>query len=175
MHTLKSEYAIRSARVEELPLLAYIEQSAAIRFLDTPYAFLAGAKPLPIEFVRQRFQAGQIWVAVDQQDTVVGHAITREVDDTLYLQEIDIEPQHGQKGLGSALVNTVRSWAKISGYSVMSLSTFRYIPWNAPFYSKLGFDILDESDLTAGFQEIRKQESASGLPISERVIMHCEL
>jgi GNAT superfamily N-acetyltransferase len=112
---------------------------------------------------------------VDHQDTVVGYAITREVDDTLYLQEIDIEPQHGQKGLGSALVDTVRSWAKLSGYSVMSLSTFRDIPWNAPFYSKLGFVILDESFLTAGFQQIRSQENASGLPISERVIMHCEL
>jgi GNAT superfamily N-acetyltransferase len=175
MPTLKSEYAIRFARFEELTLLAHIEQSAAIRFLGTPYAFLVAAKPLPIEFVRQRFQAGQIWVAVDQQDTVVGYAITREVDDTLYLQEIDIEPQHGQKGLGSALVDTVRSWAKLSGYSAMSLSTFRDIPWNAPFYSKLGFVILDESVLTAGFQQIRRQENASGLPISERVIMHCEL
>jgi GNAT superfamily N-acetyltransferase len=97
------------------------------------------------------------------------------VDDTLYLQEIDIEPKHGQKGLGSALVDTVRSWAKLSGYSVISLSTFRDIPWNAPFYSKLGFGILDESELTEGFQQIRRQEKASGLPISERVIMHCEL
>jgi hypothetical protein len=63
MPTLKSEYAIRFARFEELTLLAHIEQSAAIRFLGTPYAFLVAAKPLPIEFVRQRFQAGQIWVA----------------------------------------------------------------------------------------------------------------
>jgi ribosomal protein S18 acetylase RimI-like enzyme len=175
LQTLKSAYTIRSAQAEELTLLAHIEQSAAVRFLDTPYAFLVEAKPLPLEFVQQRYQVGQVWVVVAPQDTVVGYAVTREVDDTLYLQEIDIDPKHGQQGLGYALVDTVRSWAKLSGYSVMSLSTFRDIPWNAPFYSKLGFDILDESDLTAGFQQIRKQESTSGLPISERVIMHCEL
>jgi GNAT superfamily N-acetyltransferase len=158
MQTLELGYSIRSARIEELTLLAHIEQSAAIRFLDTPYSFLVDAKPLSLGFVQQRFQAGQVWVAVDRQDTVIGFAVTREVDDTLYLQEIDIEPKHGQKGLGYSLVNMVRSWAKLSGYGVMSLSTFRDIPWNAPFYSKLGFRILDESELTAGFQRIRLQE-----------------
>jgi GNAT superfamily N-acetyltransferase len=175
MQTLESGYTIRSARVEELTLLAHIEQSAAIRFLDTPYAFLVDAKLLPLDFMQQRFQVGQVWVVADRRDVVIGYAVTREVDDTLYLQEIDIEPKHGQKGLGYSLVDTVRSWAKLSGYSVMSLSTFRDIPWNAPFYSKLGFRILDESELTAGFQQIRLQEREAGLPISQRVIMHCEL
>ena len=73
--------------------------------------------------------------------------------------------------IGSALVNTVLVWAKRQGYSVMALSTFRDIPWNAPFYSKLGFHVLDESELTAGFQHIRLQEAEAGLPIANRVIM----
>jgi GNAT superfamily N-acetyltransferase len=175
MQNLELGYTIRSARVEKLPLLAHIEQLAAIRFLKTPYAFLVDAKPLLLDFVQQRFQEGQVWVVVNQQDVLIGFAVTREVDDTLYLQEIDIDPKHGQKGLGYALVDTVRSWAKLSDYSVMSLSTFRDIPWNAPFYSKLGFYILDEPELTNGFQQIRWQENEAGLPISDRVIMRCDL
>lgn len=175
MKTLEPGYKIRSARVEELTLLTQIEALAAVRFLNTPYAFLVEADSLPLDFIQQRFQAGQVWVAVDQQDRVVGYAVTREVDRTLYLQEIDVVPAHGQRGLGSALVHYVRAWAKQSHYDVMSLSTFRDIPWNVPFYSKLGFRILDESELTAGFQQIRRQEDEAGLPISERVIMHCEL
>jgi GNAT superfamily N-acetyltransferase len=175
MQSLELGYSIRSARIEELPLLAQIEKAAATRFRDTPYSFLVDAKPLPLDFVQQRLQAGQVWVAVNQQDIVVGFAITREVDDTLYLQEIDIDPQHGQKGLGTGLVKTIRSWAKLSGYSVMSLSTFRDIPWNAPFYAKLGFCILDESELLPGFRQIRQQEGEAGLPMGDRVIMYCEL
>jgi ribosomal protein S18 acetylase RimI-like enzyme len=175
MRILKSGYTIRPARVEELPLLARIEQSAAGLFLNTPYSFLVNAEPLPLEFVQQRFQAGQVWVAADQQDAVVGYAITREVDGTLYLQEIDVEPEHGQRGLGYALVDTVCSWATLQDYRLVSLSTFRDIPWNAPFYSKLGFRILDVAELTPGFQQIRLQEMEAGLPISERVIMYCEL
>jgi GNAT superfamily N-acetyltransferase len=175
MQTLKSGYTIRSARIEELPQLAPIEQAAAIRFRDTPYAFLADGEPLPIEFIQQRFQAGQVWVAVDLDDIVIGFAITREVDRTLYLQEIDIAPEHGQQGIGKALVETVQTWGKDSGYAVMSLSTFRDLPWNAPFYAKLGFRILDAAELTPGFQLIRAQEQEAGLPIADRVIMQCDL
>jgi GNAT superfamily N-acetyltransferase len=175
MKILESGYKIRSARVEELPLLAQIERSAAALFLDTPYAFLANDEPLSLDFVQQRFQPGQVWVAVDKQDVVVGFAITREVDETIYLQEMDVDPAHGRRGLGAALVETVCTWAKLQGHKAISLSTFRDLPWNAPFYAKLGFRILDESELSIGFQQIRRQERDAGLPISARVMMSYEL
>jgi predicted N-acetyltransferase YhbS len=170
---LESDYYIRSARAEELPLLLHIERSAARLFLDTPYAFLADADPLPLDFVQQQFQAGQVWVAVTQDDVVVGYAIACEVDATLYLQQIDVAPQHGRRGIGSALVGTVCAWAKHHGYGLVSLSTFRDIPWNAAFYSKLGFCPVDEAELTPGFQQIRLKEHDAGLPTSNRVMMHC--
>jgi hypothetical protein len=88
MIALESGYHIRSAHAEELALLAHIERSAAKLFLDTPYAFLVDADPLPLDLVKQQFQSGQVWVAVDRHKVVVGHAIAREVDDTLYLQQI---------------------------------------------------------------------------------------
>ncbi len=172
MKILELGYQIRSARVEELSLLSHIEQSASCLFLDTPYFFLVDANPLPLDFVQQQFQAGKVWVAVDRQDVVVGYAIAREVEDTLYLQQIDVTPDRGHRGIGSALVDTVCAWAKHHGYRIVSLSTFRDIPWNAPFYSKLGFRPLDEAELTTGFQQLRLKELAAGLPISERVIMY---
>ncbi len=172
---MKSSYKIRSARVEELPMLSEIEQSAARLFLDTPYAFLVNDEPLSLDFVQQQFQARQVWVAVDCHEIVVGYAIAREVNNTLYLQQIDVAPEHGRRGIGSALVKTVCDWAQQQGYGIVSLSTFRDIPWNAPLYSKLGFRVLDEAELTTGFQQIRIKELAAGLPISERVVMYCEL
>jgi GNAT superfamily N-acetyltransferase len=111
-------------------------------------------------------------VAVDGCEIVVGYAIAREVDDTLYLQQIDVEPEHGRRGIGTALVNTVCDWAKQQSYGIVSLSTFRDLPWNAPFYLKLGFHPVDEAELTTGFQQIRLKELAAGLPVFDRVIMH---
>jgi predicted N-acetyltransferase YhbS len=167
-----SNYRIRPARFEELPLLSHIENSAAALFLDTPYAFLVNDDPLSLDFVRQQFQAGRVWVAVDCDEIVVGYAIAREVDETLYLQQIDVEPEHGRRGIGSALVKTVCDWAQQQGYEIVSLSTFRDIPWNAPFYAKLGFRPVDEAELTTGFQQIRLKELAAGLPVLDRVIMY---
>jgi GNAT superfamily N-acetyltransferase len=96
---------------------------------------------------------------------------------------MDVDPAHGRRGLGAALVETVCDWARIQGYGVISLSTFRDLPWNAPFYAKLGFQILDESELSilhrrgfaSGFQQIRRQEQEAGLPIAARVIMSYQL
>lgn len=170
---MNSNYKIRSARVEELPLLSQIEDSAARLFLDTPYAFLVNDEPLSLDFVQQQFQAERVWVAVDCHE-IIGYAIAREVDNTLYLQQIDVAPEHGRRGIGSALVKTVCDWAQQQSYGIVSLSTFRDIPWNAPFYSKLGFRALDEAELTTGFQQIRIKELAAGLPISQRVVMYCE-
>lgn len=175
MRILESGYQIRAARVEELPLLSHIEELASCLFLNTPYSFLVDADPLSLELVQQRFQSGQVWVAVALHEAVVGYAIACEIDDTLYLQQIDVKPEHGQKGIGAAIVKTVCDWAKHHGYRIISLSTFRDIPWNAPFYSKLGFRPLDDAELTTGFQQLRLKEFEAGLPISERVIMQCVL
>jgi GNAT superfamily N-acetyltransferase len=172
---LESVYRVRAARVEELPLLSSIEQSAARLFLDTPYAFLVNDEPLSLDFVQQQFHAGRVWVAVDCHESVVGYAIAREVDDTLYLQQTDVEPEHGRRGIGSALINMVCNWATQQGYHIVSLSTFRDIPWNAPFYSKLGFRCVDEAKLTPNFQQLRLKELEAGLPIADRVIMQCVL
>jgi GNAT superfamily N-acetyltransferase len=172
---VNSSYKIRSARVEELPLLSQIEQSAARLFLDTPYAFLVNDDPLSLDFVQQEFHAGRVWVAMDCHEIVVGYAIAREIDETLYLQQIDVVPEHGRRGIGTALVTTVCAWAKQQGYAIVSLSTFRDIPWNAPFYSKLGFYPVDETELKKGFQQIRLKELEAGLPVSDRVIMYCVL
>ena len=88
---------------------------------------------------------------------------------------MDVTPEHGRRGIGSALVTTVYAWAKQQGYAIVSLSTFRDVLWNAPFYSKLGFFSVDEAELTTGFQQIRLKELEAGLPISDRVIMYCKL
>jgi predicted N-acetyltransferase YhbS len=175
MREFESSYKIRSARMEELNLLADIERSAAILFSDTPYSFLVGAEPLPLNFIEQQFQLGQVWVAVDRNDVVVGYAIARDLENTLYLQQIDVDPNHGRRGIGSRLVSKVCSWAKLHSYHVVSLSTFRDIPWNAPFYAKMGFRPLNEYELTPGFQQLRLKEAEVGLTISERVIMHYEV
>lgn len=174
MNTPFPGYKIQAARIEDLAPLAEIERAAATLFRDTPYAFLVDAEPLSLDFVIQQFQAGREWVAVDDRDIAVGYAIAQEVDGNAYLQQIDVHPSHGHRGIGRKLVEVVCAWAKQQNYRRIMLSTFRDIEWNAPFYAKLGFQILAETQLTEGFQQIRGKEVEMGLPIDQRVIMYRE-
>ena len=175
MNTLFPGYKIRAARLEDLVTLAEIERAAATLFRDTSYAFLVDAEPLSLDFVTQQFREGRVWVAVDDRDTSVGYAIGQDVDGNAYLQQIDVHPSYGRRGIGRELVEIVCVWAKHQNYSRILLSTFRDIEWNAPFYTKLGFQILPEVELTSGFQKIRRKEAEAGLPIDKRAIMYREL
>jgi ribosomal protein S18 acetylase RimI-like enzyme len=166
---------IRFAQVEDLEKLAGIERAAATLFCHTPYAFLVNDEPLSLNFVIQQFQAGRVWVAVDDRDVVVGYAIAQEVDGNAYLHEIDVHPAYGRRGIGRELVAIVCVWASQQNYHRILLSTFLDIEWNAPFYAKLGFRVLPEVELSVGFQQIRRKEAEAGLPIDRRVIMYRDL
>ena len=65
-----------------------------------------------------------------------GFAHVGDVDDGLHLHQLAVRPDHGRQGLGTALLSAVRSRA---GGRAVTLTTFRHIPWNEPWYRARGF------------------------------------
>jgi hypothetical protein len=57
-------------------------------------------------------------------------------------------------------VNAVSDWARYRGLPAVTLTTFRDVPWNGPFYAKLGFREL--SELSPGLAAMREHERAIG-------------
>lgn len=167
----EKSYTIRSAHREDLPSLPPIEQAAAQLFRTTNYAWIGDDEGMSLETLEHWFTSGKIWVVVDSHDAPVGFAIAREIDNTAYLHEIDIHPQHSRQGLGTHLIDAVTAWARENDYPHVTLSTFIDVPWNAPYYQRLGFHSLEESALGPGLQEVRAHEAESGLPIERRVCM----
>ena len=55
--------------------------------------------------------------------------------------------------------------------AALTLTTFRDVPWNAPYYARCGFHILDGDEITAGLETIRAREAARGLDRWPRVRM----
>jgi ribosomal protein S18 acetylase RimI-like enzyme len=168
-------YRIRQARHEDLPLLTQIEREAAIRFKPFGLAELLAAIVTPQEILVEACAEGHVWVAVGADDTPVGFAVASVIDGVAHLDELDVHPSHGRRGLGTALVETVCQWASDAGFAAMTLSTLRDIPWNAPFYERLGFRILRSDELTPGLQCLIEVEAEYGLPPQGRVIMRREL
>lgn len=175
MSDLSFEYTVRRAQITDLEHLAAIEQSAAFLFLETNYPFLAEFELLSSDFIKQQFDKGMIWTAADFNDEPIGFVVADDVDGTMYICEIDVNPSYGRRGIGRALIKAVCDWAKQEKYKTVSLSTMIDVPWNAPFYAKLGFQTVDNEDLSSGFRKLREKEDAAGLPLAKRVIMFKEL
>lgn len=84
-------------------------------------------------------------------------------------------PGHGRRGLGSALVGTVVEWAEQHGFSSLTLTTFRHLPFNAPFYRSLGFRELPDAGLPEQLAGMLVEEAESGLDRSTRIAMRLDL
>ena len=48
------------------------------------------------------------------------------------------------------------------GYTI-DLTTFTHVPWNAPFYARLGFTALDDAGLPQFLKDILEEEKLCGL------------
>jgi hypothetical protein len=73
--------------------------------------------------------------------------------------------------LGAQLLDFAQDHASDFGVQGLSLTTFRDVRWNAPYYSRLGFEIVGASDLTLGLASKLDGETSRGLAIWPRVAM----
>ena len=116
-----------------------------------------------------------LWVATDGEDRPVGFALVFEIDGYAHLDQLNVLPNHTQKGLGKALLRTVCEWARERGYPGVTLSTFRDVPWNGPFYSRHGFRVVQSKELTAGLAQLVERERKRGIRTDLRVIMRLDV
>jgi GNAT superfamily N-acetyltransferase len=172
---MATPYTIELARTTDLPHLPQIEREAAALFAGwaIPLAVLTETTP-PDEF-REAQEAGLLWVARGLDRSVLGFALVELVDGLPHLDEIDVHPAHGRRGIGRALVQAVCAWARTAGHAAVTLTTFRDIPWNAPFYARAGFRVVDPSALGPGLREVVADEARRGLDPGTRVVMRCEM
>lgn len=157
---------IRPMRLEEIETVRGIEQSSAARFRETDLAALADDAPTDARTLEARIRTDGALVAVDDDDVAIAFVIFRPLGADLYIEQIDVAPAHAGKRIGGALLAAVADRGV-----TLALSTFRDIPWNAPWYRRLGFvDIADDA-LPPLMSHIRAEHIARGLDESLRVFM----
>jgi GNAT superfamily N-acetyltransferase len=109
-----------------------------------------------------------LFVAVED-DQLRGFAACRVIDRYLHLDELSVHPAYGRRGIGQALVSCVLAEASQRQLVGVSLTTFADLPWNAPFYQRLGFDCLAPDKLPLHLHQQLTEEQALGL--NHRVAM----
>ncbi|MGB7086873.1 MAG: GNAT family N-acetyltransferase [Phormidesmis sp.] len=167
-------YVIRLAKESEIPALPEIERSAAQRFL--PYLATLN---IPVDLLEglttPRFlQAAQadrrLWVAVEREQPV-GFIVAKFLTKICFVVELDVHLDYGRRGIGSALVEACCHGAQQRGYDQIMLTTFRAVPWNIPFYQRLGFEVMPAADWPLEISAIVQHEARYGFAQAKRAVM----
>jgi GNAT superfamily N-acetyltransferase len=164
-------FSIEPAARAHLAAIPRIEQAAASMFSQADLPLHIRYRVTDRKTLAEAQRAGRLWVALTAQREPVGFAHACVIDEQAHLDEMDVLPDYGRRGVGTGLVRTVVKWAKAQGFDELTLITFRHLPWNAPLYAALGFDTVGDESLGAGIRELLRQEAKAGLNAANRVCM----
>jgi GNAT superfamily N-acetyltransferase len=146
---------VRPVRAADVSQLAAIEADADELFVER-FGHLSWDPRTPGQ--DRIAQAGFVLVAGDPP---VGFAHVLELHGSAHLEQLAVRRDHGRRGTGSALVRAAMAEARARGHHRLTLSTYRDVPWNAPFYARLGFAEL--TDLEPWQVQARRHEERLGL------------
>jgi GNAT superfamily N-acetyltransferase len=170
MGIAKDDSLIRPARADDLESLPAIERAASQVFRGTKHEAFAEASGMDLADFEHWFKHGAIWVA-ETNGKLVGFAVAEALDGEGFLTEMDVLPEHARKGLGKQFIQLVREWGAAQGYREIRLITCSDIPWNAPFYRRVGFRILEESELSPALLREREEDTEDWFEEGDRVLM----
>lgn len=116
-------------------------------------------------------QVGLAWVAADDDDAPVAYLLAEPVDDALHIEQVTVHPDHARRGVGRRLIDYAAEHAAAAGHSALTLTTFTDVPWNAPYYRRLGFTDIPQESIGPGLRDIRRREADLGLDRWPRISM----
>lgn len=155
---------VHEARAADVPLLAAIEADADELFLER-FGNPRWDPPTPGQ--DRVATAGFVLVSGTPP---VGFAHVVEIEGDAHLELLAVRRDHGRQGIGTALVEAAKAEAWARGHRRLTLSTYRDVPWNAPFYERRGFEELTR--LEHWHREAQRHEARMGLlKHGERLIM----
>lgn len=173
--------SFRLAGTDDFERLQEIEVRAGAPFRDVGMADVADDDPPTVEQLDAYRAGGRAWVAIDdlEPDTappgsssIAAYVLVDVLrDGDVHVEQVSVDPAWRGKGIGAGLIDHVDAWARTAGASRLTLTTFRDVPWNRPYYERLGFVVLGTDAWTDDLRRIRDHETDAGLDADVRVIM----
>lgn len=166
-----SGFAIRLARVEDAEGFHRVEDDAATLLRET--AALDGIPIPPTASARDhaRTIAKGRSLTATIGDGIVGFAAAEPIRRELHLHELSVARAHQRRGIGATLLEALAIDARNSGFRAITLSTFRDVQWNEPFYASHGFVAVENFEGHPHLARSLDQAVALGIPRDRRVAM----
>ena len=152
-------------------MLRIIERNAGHAFAELGMDAVAEDEPPPLDVLLAFQRDGRAWVAVDGHDRPVAYLLAAVVDHAAHVEQVSVRPAWAGHRLGAALIEAAADWGRSHGLAALTLTTFREVAWNRPYYERLGFVVVDDRDLTDGLRQLRAHEAQLGLDRWPRVVM----
>ena len=171
MTTISIELADR----DHLPAIPAIELAAATMFAEADLPVAVRYLVTEDAHLHQAQRDARLWVALTADRIPVGFAMADIVDGSAHLDEMDVHPDYGRQGIGTRLMAAFIGWARAECYPVVTLVTFRHLPWNAPFYEKIGFVSMQTAEIGAELAALLGEEARAGIDTRNRTCMKLSL
>ncbi|WP_409485391.1 GNAT family N-acetyltransferase [Arsenicicoccus dermatophilus] len=162
---------IREARADELALLPALDQSGSAHFRRAGMHLVADMPAPPPEAYAEDQAAGRLLVACDEHDEPLGFVQLAVVDGDAHVAQLSVHPRHSGQRIGARLLEAAEQWARRQGLHRLSLTTYSGVPWNAPYYARLGWRTLPEAEWGSELRAVRDHERELGLDAWPRVAM----
>jgi len=157
------QVVLRAAQADDLAALVGIELAAGAAFRDLGMDAVADDDPGSVEDLAPYAEDGRVLVAADAGDRPIGYLLLDLVDGAAHIEQVSVHPAHARQGIGRALIEQAQWWARSHGLDALTLTAYREVPWNGPYYERLGFVYLTADEETPGLRAIREHERKRGL------------
>ncbi|MEP0390985.1 GNAT family N-acetyltransferase [Erythrobacter sp.] len=165
------DWSLRLAQKDDAAFMPDIERAAGALFREVAgLASLADAGTLPVERLQRYIRKGHCLVA-HSGERMIGFLVSEPFGRELHIWEVDVHPDFQGKGVGAGLLRACMIDARNSGFTALTLTTFRDVPWNGPFYERRGFEELAALDAHQRLANELALEADQGFPIERRCAM----
>ena len=167
----QSMSSIRPARRDELPALRAIESDAGSQFALVDMPAIAADEPPAIAVLEAYHRCGRAWVAVDSGDSPVAYLLSSSVDGAAHIDQLSVATASAHQRIGAGLIEHLARIAATEDLLMLTLTTFRDVPWNAPYYTRLGFSVIQPADYGPELRSLIAHEQSAIPSDAPRVAM----
>lgn len=130
---------VRLARPDEAAACRAIEIEGAAMFAPFLPPGAPLAEPYSVETFATAARENRLLVVDGAETGLLGFALLTPDGDAVHVSELDIRRARQGRGLGARLLDGVEAWGAARGFTRITLTTFRAVPFNRAYYERRGF------------------------------------